>query len=262
VSLQVTPDGGDGATIEFKASRKGAGNSTFALKGTGTLRGFRIVGGVDIESGTLRMLKFATTDVEGDLTVEVGGVELGILNDRFEVPARLILPFALGPIPAYASLGGVLEVSSTLSAQTTAIAKARIRFTGSIGLESDGKSLTPRGSLDSHSLEFESAESVATLTSGLGALFHFPRVEVGLGVPGTGIDIYATVKNEVVANTTVKFEAAGPYPVITGTCLEVNVNLGAYVGGEMKMLGMQLATQETPIYTRLMPTYQKGEACE
>ncbi len=262
VSLKVSPDAVDGADIAFTASRKGAGNSTFALKGTGTLRGFRVTGGVDLELGTLKELNFATTDLEGDLTIEFGGVELGTGDDAFAVPAKLILPFPLGPIPAYATLGGVLEISSTLVAQTTAIAKAHIQFKGSIGVQSDGKSFTPVGSLDSSSLDFESGQSVATIDAGLGVLFHFPRVEVGLGVPGTGIDIYATAKNEVVANTTVKFEAAGPYPVITGTCMEVDVNLGAYVGGEMKIFGIKLAAKETPIFTKLMPPHFEGKSCQ
>ena len=262
VSLKVSPDSVDGADIAFTVSRKGAGNSTFALKGTGTLRGFRVTGGVDLQAGTLKALNFATTDVEGDLTIEFGGVELGTGDDAFAVPAKLILPFALGPIPAYATLGGVLEISATLGAQTTAIAKAHIQFKGNVGVASDGKSFSPRGSLDSSSLDFESGQSVATLTSGLGILFHFPRVEVGLGVPGTGVDIYATVKNEVVANTTVTFEAAGPYPVITGTCMEVDVNLGAYVGGEMKILGLKLAAKEIPIFTKLMQPHKEGSKCE
>lgn len=88
---------------------------------------------------------------------------------------------------------------------------------------------------------------------------RFLWVEVGLGLPGTGAEAYATVKNEVIANTTVHYEAAGPYPVVTGTCLEVGVNLGVYLGGALKAFGITLKGDEFPVSTRVMPVKKSGE---
>jgi len=262
VSLSLTPDGKDGVSVKFKAKRKWGGNAVFSFSGTGTLRGFRVTGGVNVEVGSTKEVHFETTDVEGDFTIEYGGVEIGTGSNAFKIPAKLVMPFMLGPIPANVSIGGALEMTASLKERNSVLAKAHIKFKGNIGLESDGKSIAPRGSLTRSSLTFEHGDSVATLTSGLGVLLQFPRVEFGLGLPGIGAAIYSTVKNEVIANTTVHFEAAGNYPVITGTCLEVNVNVGAYVGGELKLLGMKVASKETPVFTKLMPKKRIGESCK
>jgi hypothetical protein len=262
VSLTLTPDGKDGVKVNFTVKRKWGNNAVFALAGKGTLRGFRIKGGVEIELGTAKEVHFETTDVEGDFTIESGGVQLGTGSGAFKVPVKLVMPLLVGPVPMHASIGGALELTASLKENSSAMTKARFRFKGNIGLVSDGNSISPRGSLERSSLTLEHAESVATITSGLGVLFQFPRVEFGIGLPGMGAAVYSTVKNEVVANTTVYYETAGNYPVITGTCLEVGVNLGAYIGGELKVLGIKVASKETPVFTKLKPKKKFGESCK
>jgi len=260
VSLKLTPAGEDVA-IAFTA-KYASGNASASVKGAGTLRGFRVQGSAEVAGGSLASFRVVTEGIEADLTLEFGGVELGTKNGAFSVPAKMILPFTLGPIPAWASLGGVLEISSTLKTNTSALAKAHLVFQGAVGMRGDGSGLAglvPLARVDRIDLEHQSSESVATLTSGLGVLMQFPRFEIGLGLPGTGAEAYATVKNEVVANTTVNYDAAGPFPVVTGTCLEVSVNLGAYVGGALKAFNFTVASAETPVAAKLMPTRKTGD---
>lgn len=260
VELKLTPAGQDVAlrfTVKYTS-----GNSKLSILGTGTLRGFRSSGSATLVAGVLESFRVGTEAIEADLTLEFGGVELGLKSGAFKVPAKMVMPFPLGPLPAWVSIGGIVEVDSTLKANTSALAKAHLKFKGAVGLQRDPSALTgvrPTAQVDSIDLSYQSGQSVATLTSGLGILMQFPRTEVGLGLPGTGAEAYVTVKNEVVANTTVHYEAAGPFPVITGTCLEVGVNLGVYVGAALKAFGFTLAGDETQVAAKVMPPRKSGE---
>ncbi len=60
----------------------------------------------------------------------------------------------------------------------------------------------------------------------------------------------------------VDFDVAGNYPVITGTCLEVKVNLGAYVGSEIKASGLKPSSKELPVFTKLIPAHKIGKSCK
>jgi hypothetical protein len=254
-----------GENIDFTISASyDVGKAKGKIVGKGTIRGYRTSGLVLLENGTTTNFRFVARGIDVDMDLEFGAVELGMMDGNFSFPAKIVLPFALGPIPAWYSMGSVIEVQSTLKAETSALAKAHLKFRGAAGIRKDtaeDSGLMPMANIDNIDVEFIKGESVATLTSGLGVLIQFPRIEVGLGLPGTGAESYMTVKNEVVANTNVKYEAAGPYPVITGTCLEVGVNLGVYVGGAFKALGFTLASKEFQVGAKINPKKRFGK-CE
>ena len=97
--------------------------------------------------------------------------------------------------------------------------------------------------------------------AGFGALMDFPRVDVGLGVPGTGVSAYVTVRNELVTNVEVFYESAGGYPVITGQCVRGSVNQGGYLGGSFQAFGLTLAANETQLFAKVNPPVEKGDKC-
>jgi hypothetical protein len=72
--------------------------------------------------------------------------------------------------------------------------------------------------------------------------------------------VYVSQKTEIVANLEVQYSNAGPYPVITGNCFTGNLNVGAYVGGEIRLAGLKLPKQQ-PIYTKVIQVAKQGSAC-
>jgi hypothetical protein len=68
---------------------------------------------------------------------------------------------------------------------------------------------------------------------------------------------------EIISNISFEYEAAGPYPVITGNCLESRTNFGAFYGGELSFLGFDLPViEETQLFGKLGTLSRTGEACK
>ena len=259
VTFTLTPQGDDfGLTMSATYDKSPA---VIKLAGTGTLRGFRDEANLIIQGGSITSFTLAHKHLEADLTLEIGGVELGG-DASIKVPARIAIPFTLGPLPAFTSVGGTFEVSSTLKANTSNIAKLKFHLLGAAGLKLDGGSIVPIGQLDDKSVTYESGSAAGTITAGLGMLLHFPEVDFGVGVPGTEASVFFKIKNEIVSNFELHYTTAGPYPVIDGNCLTVGGNLGGYVGGTMKVFNFTLAKSELPVFTSVNPLVKKGDKCD
>jgi hypothetical protein len=70
-------------------------------------------------------------------------------------------------------------------------------------------------------------------------------------------------KTEVISNISLRYEAAGNFPVITGNCLQSRTNFGASYGGDVKFLGFTLPLlEETQLFGKLGKLSQEGDACE
>lgn len=264
--------GADG--LDFKFSAKATSDfSSGGLKSSGadaiinaalsgTLHTFTHSATVSIEHSGLKRYDFVAS-VAGDVNVEAGVVELGG-NAKIKIPARLALPVMIGPIPFRIELGSSLEVSTTLVAEASAVVKGKSHFEGYAGATIVGTKVTYQGNLDKSDLVLEKAENVATIDSGASFVLNFPEITLGIGVPNA-LDASASLKfsTEVISNISFSYEAAGPYPVITGNCLESRTNFGAFYGGKVSFLGFDVPViDDTQIFGKLGALSRTGKACK
>ena len=249
---------GTGYRVTLSAIYEGK-NSKITISGKGTITGLRSKGNIVISGGSIKDFYFRNDGLNGELDLEFGGYE--IKGDaKVKVPAKITLPFPVGFIPVTLSLGGNFEVQSALKLNTASIAKGKLRFSGSAGIQLSGGSIKPLGQLDSHSLSYTSGKGVGS--AGMGVRMDFPLVEPGMGLLASGPEIYMKVKSEVISNYKVEYKSGGGVAVPTGTCLTAEVTLGGWVGGSFKLLGFTLAKKEKLIFGKAMPKYQKGSACK
>lgn len=258
-SFTLTPQGDDfgvklGSTYEKSPAK-------ISLAGEGTLRGFRNEANIVIKGGSITSFTVAHKHLEVDLTLEVGGVELSG-KASVKIPARIAIPFTLGPLPAFTSIGGSFEISSTLKNKTSHTAKVKFHARGAAGLKLNGGAIVPIGQLEDERVSYESGSAVGVITAGIGFLMDFPKVDLGIGLPGTEASVYMKLKQEVVANFELHYAAAGPTPVIDGNCQTVSGNLGGYVGGTMKVFNFTLAKSELPVFTSTHDILKKGDKCK
>jgi hypothetical protein len=229
---------------------------------SGTLHAFTQTLNMKIEGGVVTGYDLRV-EVSGDVSLEAGAVELGG-ETKLKMPARLALPVLIGPIPFRVELGGSLEIATTLTANTSALVKGHSRFMAYAGPVIEGVKVRYVGALETADLVLDKAENVATVESGATFLLNFPEVTVGVGYPKL-LDASASVrfKTEVISNISLRYEAAGNFPVITGNCLKSRTNFGASYGGDVKFLGFTLPVlEETQIFGKLGTLSQTGEACE
>ena len=76
-----------------------------------------------------------------------------------------------------------------------------------------------------------------------------------------GATAYMALKAEAVANFFVQYGTAGPFPVIIGNCYTVDLNVGAYVGGQMRLASVSLK-KELAVFTKVNPLVKQGTACQ
>jgi hypothetical protein len=229
---------------------------------SGTLHAFTQTLNMKIEGGVVTGYDLRV-EVSGDVSLEAGAVELGG-ETKLQIPARLALPVLIGPIPFRVELGGSLEIATTLTANTSALVKGHSKFRAYAGPVIEGAEVRYAGALETADLVLDKAENVATIDSGATFLLNFPEVTVGVGFPKL-LDASAAVrfKTEVISNISLRYEAAGNFPVITGNCLSSRTNFGASYGGDVKFLGFTLPVlEETQIFGKLGTLSQTGEACE
>ena len=194
---------------------------------SGTLHGMTNETQIEFQGGAFRTYDVRFIDVDGEVEIEAGAVQIGG-NQKIQIPARLAFPILVGPIPFNVELGTSLEFSSTLVNNTSAIFKARTRFKGTAGARVEGSNVQYFGAFETADLTLESSEQVGTVTAGLDYLLNFPEVSVGVGLPRVATaNAFLRFKSEVVSNFFLKYDVAGPFPVITGNCLESGVNFGA-----------------------------------
>lgn len=237
------------------------GNSILRVALDGKLARFRHAGEVTIRAGMLEAFYFEVSDLDLVLDMNLGGVALGKGNESFAIPIELMVPAMLGPVPVYFAVGAKFEVNPALGQTSSSRGKAHFVLKGSAGVAwSKADGLRKIGSLDGSEVAFTDYEGVSTLDSGLGVLAQFPIVKVGVGVSQGGAGAYVTQKTEVVTNMTMRYEAAGNFPVLTGNCFEANLNAGTYVGGDFRLAGFSFS-KETPVWVKTNPLVKEGKAC-
>ena len=229
---------------------------------TATVHGMTNETEIAFEAGAFHHYDVRFIDADGEVEIEAGAVEVKG-EEKIQIPARMAFPILVGPIPFNLELGASLELSSTLVANTSAIFKARTRFKGTAGARVEGSNVQYFGSFETADLTLEHSEQVGTVTAGLGYLLNFPEVSVGVGVPKVSTaSAFLRFKSEVVSNLFVKYDTAGPFPVITGNCLETGVNFGATYGGKITFLGKDLPESEHPLFGKVGDKKRSGTACD
>jgi len=227
-----------------------------------TLHGMTNETQIHFDSSGVQVYDVRFIDVDGDVHIEAGAVQVGG-DTKVKIPARLAFPILVGVIPFNIELGTSLEFSSTLVTNTSAIFKANTKFKGTAGARVEGSNVQYFGDFQTAELTLESSEQVGTVTAGLDYLLNFPEVSVGIGLPKVATaNAFLRFKSEVNSNFTLKYDAAGPFPVITGNCLETGVNLGATYGGKVAFLGIDLVDEEHQLYGKLGDKKRTGTACD
>lgn len=254
----LTPDSlGFKGLVSFKD-----GNAIFKAAIEGTVKRFRHSGEVVIHNGKLEGFYFEVKELDVVLDMDLGGVALGKGNEAFTIPVEIVVPQAIGPIPTFFSVGAKLEVNPSLGATSSSRGNAHFVVKGSAGVQwTPAAGFMKLGSLEGSDVQFTNYEGVSTLDCGLGVLAQFPVVKFGVGINPAGATVYLTHKTEVVTNMTMRYEAAGPFPVITGNCFEANLNLGTYVGGQARLAGLSVG-KEIPVWTKVRPLVKDGDACK
>jgi hypothetical protein len=95
------------------------------------------------------------------------------------------------------------------------------------------------------------------VNAGLGMLYEFPRVGLGIGVvDNASIEGYVTPKFEVVINQALKTDGLG---IITSSCATVKGNFGVFAGGSFRLGGVKLGKEEQ-LVGRTHEIYRDGRA--
>jgi hypothetical protein len=252
------------AGLDFALSAKyAAGGAVGNAAATGTVRGLTNETNIEINASELTVFTVRFLNVEGDVTIEAGGVELGVLDKKFQIPARLSLPVTVYGIPFRVDLGGSFEWSSTLTVNTSAIFKGSTKFKGGVGARFRDGEVDYLATFDTSEVTLGKREHVGTVTAGMGFLLNFPEISFGIGYP-KAIDASAAFKfkSEMLSNFALRYGPAGPVPVITGNCMTSKVNFGATLVGKVAAIGVTLAEKEVALFSKLGQEQKRGEACD
>jgi hypothetical protein len=251
--------------LSFKATSKqeSGGNSIANAVVKGKLRGLTNETSIVISARTLSEFTIKFLNVDGEVEFEAGAVELGILDTKVQIPARLSLPVVIGGIPFRIDAGGSLEWASTLQANCSAIFQGRTKFRGGVGARLEDGNVTPLATFESSEAVMGMREHVGTVEAGLGFLMSFPEFGIGVGVPKlAGGDALFSFRSEAISNFSLAYGAAGPAPVITGNCMTSRTNFGATLNGKVQMLGLTLAEREIALFSKFGREQRTGNACD
>jgi hypothetical protein len=250
-------------SFEATSKQKSGGNSIANAAVKGKLRGLTSETSIVISASTLSEVTVKFLNVDGEIEIEAGAVELGILDTKVQIPARLSLPIVIGGIPFRIDLGGSLEWASTLQANCSAIFQGRTKFRGGVGARLEDGSVTPLATFESSEAVTGMREHVGTVEAGLGFLMSFPELGIGIGTPKlAGADALFAFRSEVISNFSLAYGAAGPAPVITGNCMTSRTNFGATLNGKLAMLGLTLAEREIALFSAFGREQRTGNACD
>jgi hypothetical protein len=249
--------------LDFALTAKNTGGAVGNAAISGTVRGLTNETNIEIDAQTLTLFTVRFLNVEGEIKIEAGGVELGLFDRKIQIPARLSLPVTVYGIPFRIDLGAGLEWASTLTANTSAIFDGAVKFKGGVGARIQDGEVDYLATFDTSEVTLGKREHVGTVTAGMGILLNFPEIGFGIGYP-RAIDASASFKfkSEVLSNFALRYESAGPVPVITGNCMTSRANFGATVVGKVSAIGITVAEEEVALFSKLGQEQKSGNACE
>lgn len=242
-------------TVEYAV-----GDGRLKLVGTAAVNAFDASGRIVVEEGATRDFDLDMDGLDITFNVDVGAVITGKGLQNLKVPLQARVPFFVGPIPMYIGMGVEVEIESLVGPQSSVFFHTKCKAKGRTSLRFDGKVVRPTGSLDGIVCTAEPKDYLApTLNVGLGVRVDLPKLTLGVGLAGIGnipvinktvdsaAEVFLSFRHEAVGNIAIRREAAGPYPVITGTCFSLDVNEGIFVGGALRLAGVELK-EESQLY--------------
>lgn len=269
--IRPTATGGD--TYDFTLGGKlveGDKQAAFAAFGWATR--FRLVGEVKVLGGEFKGAKVGIQDAMAEMTIK-GQTKRFSKKSAFDFPPLVTIPFTFAGLPLFVSVGAALEFEATGSATTAILGSAKLGMRGDATFTiGEGETSKFTGEVKSLDVKVVGANHVATVKVGLGTVVSFPKLSIGIGFPqlqdtvpaavrkvlnaqwkSAGLaapakfpsavpaSAYVKLATEMVYNVDVDYEAAGPVPVVKGTCATIAMNGGIFYGGELKGFGQKLS---------------------
>lgn len=241
-----------------------AAPARFAVAAKGTVNQFHTEGTIRIDGGKITYLQYIVRDIDLTMDVQFGGVETGKSEDLFKLPLTLRIPTPIGILPTWIGIGGGVEFKSTLVDNTSTTGTARIRARGTYGVRDVNGDITFLvGSNNVSEVTFGSdTKAVSTVTSGLGIVFEFPKISLGVGLSSLSGAVYTSMKNEVLTNFEAEYRMAGTVPVLSGSCYTGSINTGFYVGAESLFFGLSGIKQEGAVWVQNRDLFKEGTICK
>lgn len=262
---------GDGDRYRFELSGgEKTGETNVAFAKIAYVARFRAFGNATITGGRLVQATFGVRDVFVELTAKEGVVSKSF-KQRFEMPPFLVMPFVVGTLPLFVTVGTNVEMESTASVNTSVIGQTKLtlRGNGRYELRTDGTSKV-YGDLTQLDVQFQGGNYVTTVEVGAGLFVDVPKIVFGVGLPqlqdaapswlrpyldglwrGAGLPpaallrqatvagIHLKLVGEVVQNVKVKLDPVG---VPKATCAVVTFGAAAYYGGEGSFFASRLSS--------------------
>lgn len=256
--LETAPEGTLKMTLSMEYPLDG--NSVLKVSLVSHVRSFRHEGSFVIHDGNLESAYVSLRDIELDVDIDAGAVAIGGGENFFKLPVKLTFPFELGPIPAYLTLSGAISITPELSAESALRAHAKFHVSGSAGFTIEGTTITSSGALanvDGLEPTVSDVSYISTVTAGLGTVYEFPRLGLGIGVAEkASLEGYVTPKVEVVMNQVLKTDGLG---LISSSCTKVDGNFGVFAGGSFRLGGIELS-KEVQLFGSTHEIYEDGRA--
>jgi hypothetical protein len=246
------------------------GDGKLKLVGAAAVNAFDASGRIVVEEGATRDFDLDLDGLDVTFSVDVGAVITGKGLQNLKVPLQARVPFLVGPIPMYIGIGVEVEIESLVGPQSSIFFHTKCKAKGRTSLNFDGKVVRPTGSLEGIECTAEPKDYLApTLNVGLGVRVDLPKLTLGVGLAGIGnipvinkavdsaAEVFVSYKHEAVGNIAIRREAAGPFPVITGTCFSLDVNEAIFAGGALRLAGVELK-QESQLFGEKVLRKEEG----
>ena len=224
--------------LSMTASKSIDGQRSIALTGDGYLESFQSEGQLVFDPSGLVDFRYGSNQVRGEIKIKAAATNAGVSQDLLSIPLRVRIPMDIGPVPVLITLGANINVTAALNAMpNTAEAEVVIGFDTTQGLQLNGTSLNPTGSVDGQSLDVQSGGGTSSIAAGLTVCVEAPRVEMAF--LGELASVALTQNNcaEVVYTS----EPA---------CNEVNATIVGRGLGQLGFLGVTLAQADVELYSR------------
>lgn len=267
VDGKITP-GADVHDLLLNVSSKN-GDGALKLSIEGKVKPFTARGKFDFVAGKVNECWIRIDDVDADAVIDLDAASVAV-EGSYRIPLAFSFPFALGPIPMFASLGMALELRAGLLFKDDQLKNHRqFHLHGSTGLQFRDGSIVPLGQVETSSASVEDS----SVSSKFGLVFGYqadlPRIDIGVGrpdVPGLQIGKVpdgTSLRGSVY--TRLGFEGVSKHLVQTKSdkrvgCLEESSNVGAFVGGELKLFSVAFSAEQE-VWGVVREAPKSGDGC-
>ena len=215
----------------------------------------RARGHYSFDDGEVLSYDFYATDVdlEAEGSMEADGQS--VKGELVNYPARIVVPFAVGPLPFYFAFGTAVKLTADVRAGQSIKFTGTVKYKGDIGITGEGLSVTEVTRTGTPEYGGNLEEDVSA-SAGVVASLATPRLELGVGVPSlANLGASGGLFVDLRANMAVRIQTGGPNP-----CLFGGIGFGAYYGGKVQIFGLTFGAEEQ-IYQGFQKLRERG-SCE